>query len=98
MLRGCTICGGVLLTDNLSWSTQIKSICQRARCVLGLLYRRFYGQATQESLKQLYLSLVHPHLEYACQVWDTHLLKDKAALEKVQEFACNLQPQNGIVY
>ena len=68
---------GVLLTDNLSWSMQVESVCQKARRVLGLLYRRFYGQASQETLKQLYLSLVWPHLDYACQVWDPHLLKDK---------------------
>ena len=44
--------------------------------ILGLLYRRFYGQASQDALKQLYLSLVCPHLEYSCQVWDSHLSKD----------------------
>ena len=41
-------------------------------------------------LKQLYLSLVRPHLEYASQVWDPHLSKDRCALEKVQKFACKL--------
>ena len=81
---------GVLLTDNLSWSMQVESVCQKARRVLGLLYRRFYGQASQETLKQLYLALVRPHLDYACQVWDPHLLKDKTALEKIQKFACKL--------
>ena len=45
---------------------------------------------SQESLKQLYISLVRPHLEYACQVWDPHLSKDRNALEKVQKFACKL--------
>ena len=81
---------GVLLTDDLSWSLQVEFVCQKARRVLGLLYRRFYGQASQESLKQLYLSLVRPHLEYASQVWDPHLSKDRCALEKVQKFACKL--------
>ena len=62
---------GILLIDNLSWSTQIESVCQKARRVLGLLYNVqeiLWPQATQESMKQLYLSLVQPHLEYACQV------------------------------
>ena len=81
---------GVLLTGNLSWSLQVESVCARARRVLGLLYRRFYGLASRESLKQLYLSHVRPHLEYACQVWDPHLARDKGALEKVQKFACKL--------
>ena len=81
---------GVLLTDDLSWSMHAETVCQKVRRVLGLLYRRFYGHASQESLKQLYLSLVLPHLEYACQVWDPHLSKDINALEKVQKFACKL--------
>ena len=58
--------------------------------VLGLLYRRFYGYANSESLKQLYLTLVRPHLDYACQVWDPYLIRDKAKLEKVQKFACRI--------
>ena len=55
-----------------------------------MFYRRFYGQASQDSLKQLYLSLVRPHLEYASQVWDPHLAKDRNALEKVQKIMCKL--------
>ena len=44
----------------------------------------------QETLKQLYLSLVRPHIEYGCQVWDPHLAKDKKALEDVQKFGLRL--------
>ena len=71
---------GVLLTSDLSWSFHVGSICTKARHVLGLLYRRFPGSTSQNSLKQLYLSLVRPHMEYACQVWDPHLAKDKKAI------------------
>ena len=49
---------GVLLTSDLSWSSHISNICTKARRVLGLLYRRFYGSTSQSSLKQLYLSLI----------------------------------------
>ena len=77
---------GLLLTDNLSWSQHISSCSSKARQVLGLLYRRFYSFSNQETLKQLYLSLVRPHIEYGCQVWDPHLAKDKKALEDVQKF------------
>ena len=41
-------------------------------------------------LKQLYLSLVRPHIEYGCQVWDPHLAKDKKTLEDVQKFGLRL--------
>ncbi len=34
--------------------------------------------------------MVHPHLDYACQIWDPHLAKDKKKLEDVQRFAYRL--------
>ena len=40
--------------------------------ILGVLYRRFYNYAEGDTLKQLYLSLIRLHLEYACPVWDPH--------------------------
>ena len=72
----------------LSLSPHIATVYSKAMKVLGLLYRRFYGYADSESLKQLYLTLVRPHLDYACQVWDPNLIRNKAKLEKVQKFAC----------
>ena len=81
---------GLLLTADLSWSSHISSICLKAWKILGLLYRWFYGNVSQDVLKQLYLSLVRPHLEYGCHVWNPHLEKDKKALESVQKFACRI--------
>ena len=54
----------VLLSNNLSWSNHISGVCSRAKQILGLLYRQFYNSSSA-TLKQLYLSLVRPHLEYA---------------------------------
>ena len=38
------------------------------------------------SMKQLYVSLIWPHLEYAASLWDPHLQKDVNMLENVQMF------------
>ena len=78
---------GVLLSSDLSWTPHITSVCSKAKQILGLLYRRFYNHAEGDTLKQLYLSLIRPHLEYACPVWDPHTMKDKVLLEDVQKFA-----------
>ena len=78
---------GVLLSSDLSWTPHITSVCSKAKKILGLLYRRFYNHAEGDTLKQLYLSLIRPHLEYACPVWDPHTMKDKVLLEDVQKFA-----------
>ena len=81
---------GLLITNNLTWSAHINSICSNARKILGLIYQRFYASSNQETLKQLYISLVRPHLEYACQIWDPHLAKDKKLMEDVQKFGCRV--------
>ena len=81
---------GVLIRNNLSWSDHIAGICVRTRKILGLLYRQFYTDSSSETLKQLYLSLVRPHLEYAAQLWDPHTRRDTDRLEAVQKFALKL--------
>ncbi len=65
-------------------------MCSKARQVLGLLYRRFYSYTGPDALKQMYVSLVRPRLEYACQIWDPHLVTDKKNLEDVQKFGLRL--------
>ena len=86
---------GVLLRSNLGWSDHITMICSKARKLLGLLYRQFYNHATTDTIKQLYVSLIRPHLEYAAPLWDPHLQKDVDMLENVQKFAMNLLLVNG---
>ena len=81
---------GVLLSSDLSWTPHITSVCSKAKQILGLLYRRFYNHAEGATLMQLYLSLIRPHLEYACPVWDPHTMKDKVLLEDVQKFALRM--------
>ena len=81
---------GLLLTSDLSWSKHIEGACTKAKKILGLLYRRFYQHADQDTLCQLYISIVRPHMEYAAPVWDPHLRKDQDLLESTQKFACTM--------
>ena len=62
-------------------------LCSKGKQILGLLYRRFCNYAEGDTLKQLYLSLIRPHLEYACPVCDSRAMKDKTLLENVPKFA-----------
>ena len=81
---------GVTISSNLSWSEHIHIICIKARKTIGLLYRHFYLNSNTPSLQQLYLTLVQPVIEYACQVWHPHLAKDIVKLECVQKLALRL--------
>ena len=87
---------GMLLSDNLSWSNHISACTKlKARKVLGLLYtRRFYNYASNDCLKQLYISLARPHMEYAAALWDPHTARDIQLLENTQKFALKLITHN----
>ena len=55
-------------------------------------FPQFYHLEMQVVYGDLLLSLVRPHLEYGCPVWDSHLIKDniiyhKMNLEGVQKFS-----------
>jgi hypothetical protein len=91
---------GILLSKDLSWSPHVDEICSKARKVLGLLFRRYYQFSSSETLRQLYVSLVRPHLEYACHVWAPHTSSDIKTLENVQKFACKMISRrwNGAMY
>ena len=78
---------GLNITSDLTWSRHIETITSKARRLVGLLFRQFYHCADTNTLKKLYVSLIRPHLEYACQVWDPSSAKECNLLEKVQRFA-----------
>ena len=78
---------GVLITCALTWSSHTKMVCNKARKLLGLLYRKFYD-ASAGTRCHLYLSMVRPHLEYASPVWSPHLAKDKELIKSVQKLIC----------
>ena len=81
---------GVLLSQDMSWSPHVQATCSKTKKVLGLLYRKFYRCSNTDTIKQLYISLVCPQLEYACPVWAPHMAKDIHAIENVQKFACRM--------
>ena len=78
---------GVLITQDLMWSSHISNICNKTRRLIGILYRRFYKYSSTDTLLKLYISFIRPHLEYAAIAWDPFLKKDTALLEDVQKFA-----------
>ena len=79
-----------LTSSTLCWSDHINDICVKAKKLVGIRYRRFYKNMEPQSLFQLYLALVRPHTEYACQVWNPHLQRHMQQLERVQRFALRM--------
>ena len=77
---------GLIIRDDLQWSSHINKICSKANSTLGFL-RRNLGYCKKSFKQTAYISLVRSLLEYSCTVWDPHLEKDISQIEKIQRNA-----------
>ena len=80
---------GVMIDENLKWGSQAKFLQTKISRALGLLkYAKQFVQ--EETLRNMYLSIVEPHLSYCCSVWgccgDTKL----NTLQKLQNRAARI--------
>ncbi len=77
---------GVIISDNLKWTTHISKICKRANSILGFV-RRNLKHSSSSFKETAYISLVRSILDYSATVWDPYLQKDIDSLESVQRRA-----------
>lgn len=82
---------GVMIDEKLHFSEHISEKINKANRIAGLI-RRTFITLDEKMFKPLYTTLVRPHLEYANQVWNPHLMKDIKAIENVQRRATRLLP------
>ena len=74
---------GVLFNSSLKFGNHISKIVHKANRLLGLIKRTF-SHLEPQMLRLLYTTLITPHLDYACVVWNPYQLDDIRALEQVQ--------------
>ena len=80
---------GVTFTSDLNWKNYIFEITVRANRILGSLKKSFVrGDPTL--WKNLYISLVRPHLEYVAKVWSPTKETYIGSIEKVQARATKI--------
>ena len=84
---------GVRISHNLNWAVHIHSVVSKTRQKLGFLYRKFYKHCNTAVLWKLYVSLVHPNLEYCCIVWDPFTKGSIEQLEKNSKAGCKNLPE-----
>jgi hypothetical protein len=82
---------GIIINNSLKWGDQVESAKAKAYSMLGTLKRTFKFW-TITSFRKLYIAFVRPHLEYCSSAWSPYLVKDIAAIEKVQHHATKLVP------
>ena len=74
---------GLTVTEDLKWDIHIQNICVKANQTIGFL-RRNLNIGAVPIKQQAYLSLVHPIVEYARNVWDPYTDKKIDKLEMDQ--------------
>ena len=77
---------GISFTSNLKFGHHVNKIARKANRVIGIIKRSFHC-IDKIMFRTLYVSLVRPHLEYASEIWNPHLIGDIQVLEKVQKHA-----------
>ena len=67
----------------MKWKNHINHVVNKAHRILGLLKRTF---ESRDPLlwRNVYVAMIRPHLEYAVQTWNPHLIGDIEKLELVQ--------------
>ena len=80
---------GIWIESSLGWDSHINYIVGKANRVLGLI-RRTFGSKDPVAVKTAYNVLVRPILEYACPVWNPHLVKHIHSIESIQRRATRL--------
>ena len=74
---------GVTLTSSLTWNEHVENIVAKAGKRIHMLYCLKRSGVCQSDMHRIYVSVVRPTVEYACQVWHSSLpkfLSDKIEL------------------
>ena len=67
---------GVIVANDLKWSEHVDRMVGKANRMLGMLKKTFESR-DPKLWKELCVSLVRPHLEYAVQDWNPHFISDR---------------------
>jgi hypothetical protein len=80
---------GVIIHKSLKSTKQCIKAYNSANSTLGMIKRSFVN-SDQETILQLYKSVIRPKLEYCVQAWRPYLQKDIDLLEKIQHRATKM--------
>ena len=82
---------GVLVDNELRFTKHIVAQVNKANKILGLI-RRSYEYIDYTTMKQLFIALVRPHLEFAQTVWSPQYVQDQNLIERVLHRATKCVP------
>ena len=82
-------CLGVTIDENLTWKKHVDNVIKKVSIGMGLL-RRTRNFLTEKQLITIYHSIIEPHFDYCCIVWDS--MSDTLAnkMQKLQNRAVRI--------
>ena len=80
---------GVIITPQLNFKKHIDNCVKKANRMIGLISRAFKNKS-ESVIKQLYITIVRPYLDYCSPLWSPHAKGDIQRLERVQRRATKL--------
>lgn len=81
---------GIMLHHTLAWHDHIFTKVNSANKILRLIKRTCGNQRQSAVIRKLYIHLVRPHLEYACEIWSPHQAFLQDMTESVKRRAMRL--------
>ena len=85
----CTKSLGLNIGENLSWSKHIDKISKKIASGIGAL-KRMRPVVPISTLQYIYNSIIQPHFDYSCVVWDNCTKSSADKLQKLQNRAARI--------
>ena len=80
---------GLNIDENLSWNKHIDKISKKIASGIGAL-KRMRPFVPSSTLKYIYSSVIQPHFDYCCVVWDNCSKSSADELQKLQNRAARI--------
>ena len=74
---------GIFIDSDLSWSVQIFKMCKKARQISAWILNTFHTR-DRVPMVTLFTTMVRPIVEYCCEIWNPHKIKDIVKIENLQ--------------
>jgi hypothetical protein len=89
-VKECTLLG-VILNDRLNWQDNVEKLYKKASRRMYFISQLKRTRMPSRDIIKVYVSLVRPIMEYACQVWHAGLTEQQAeVIESIQERALKI--------
>ena len=82
---------GIIVDSELTFSKHVETQVGKANRLVGLI-RRSFTYMDKNCMRQLFIALVRPHLEFGNVAWSPQFKKEADLIEKVQERATKVIP------